>query len=99
MSCVLTAERKSFDVIKKYITFTLKILQGKRETCMEEYHLPPDNYQDDERHNLTELLQGSMEKQSKKNLPCRTLSNHHIPLIVPSAKLVGSYTPPKTSDM
>jgi len=31
MSCVLTAERKSFDVIKKYITFALKILQGERQ--------------------------------------------------------------------
>jgi hypothetical protein len=31
MSCVLTAQSKSFDVIKKYITFTLKILQGERD--------------------------------------------------------------------
>jgi hypothetical protein len=89
MSCVLTAEIKSCDVIKKYIIFKLKILQGARDTCMEDYHLPPDNYQDDERHNLTELLQGRVEQQSKKNLPCRTMSNHHTPSIVPSASLKG----------
>jgi len=91
MSCVLTAERKSFDVIKQYITFTLKILQGEKETCMEDYHLPPDNYQDDETHNLTELLQGSMEKQSKKS----TLQN----TVQPPCAIDCPYTPPKTTDM
>jgi hypothetical protein len=100
MSCVLIAERKSSDVIKKYINFTLKILPVERVTCMEDYyHLPPDDYQDDERHNLTELLQGSVEKKKQEKIPCRTSSNHHMPSTVPSANLVGAYTLPKTTDM
>ena len=77
MSCVLTAERKSFDVIKKYITFTLKILQGEKETCMEDYHLPPDNYQDDEKHNFA-AEHGETKQEKHPAEHCPTTMYHRL---------------------